>query len=694
MTFTRFLLISGSQFLVCSVLASDLGTTGLIDTPTARMRPDGEFAPSISKQPLADIYSLNYQATPWLETTFRYSAFDYGLYDRSYEVKLRLMDEGDWNPEVAIGIRDILGTGVFGSEYLVANKKIGDFDVSLGLGWGRFAERASFENPLAQLSDRFSEREKDIGIEDTGQFRLSSFFSGPNVGLFGGVEYEIADHNLSLMLEYNSDRYLVDRSLSNSPQFLPTSVDDPSPISYGIAWEPLDDLVLTASHQFGEQWAFRIESSLNSASLPDPYPISYFQSSLDFRANGEQPEGWDFNHWYSALHYDFQQSGLVLQEASRNLERTEVSLVFSNLEFAIMADAIKQVLTLAELHLPLSYRTINVIVNDADFHPITLSYQRQRNEDNEWVQGSSRAISLLSGRELVSPDFKTNFRERHLAFTADLGTRLQLMDPDNPLRHQVYVALGLSSSIGLGWRFRSSYIVDIDNNFDEISRPSNSVLPHVRSDIDRYLQEGANGLAHLYLNRQDNISGDLFYRLYGGVLEEMYSGVGGEILYQPFRSRIAYGLSANWVKQRDYDKSFSHLDYDVVTAFASVYWATPWYNYDLAIHAGRFLAKDLGAKFELRRTFDNGWSMGVWATFTDVSFEDFGEGSFDKGFRIQVPFHSLFGTNTRSNYRSAIRVVQRDGGQMLENFAGVLWYEMRENRYDELSRTKDRMLPR
>ena len=33
----------------------------------------------------------------------------------------------------------------------------------------------------------------------------------------------------------------------------------------------------------------------------------------------------------------------------------------------------------------------------------------------------------------------------------------------------------------------------------------------------------------------------------------------------------------------------------------------------------------------VRRTFDNGWMVGLWATKTDVSSKDFGEGSFDKG---------------------------------------------------------------
>ena len=37
------------------------------------------------------------------------------------------------------------------------------------------------------------------------------------------------------------------------------------------------------------------------------------------------------------------------------------------------------------------------------------------------------------------------------------------------------------------------------------------------------------------------------------------------------------------------------------------------------------------------RTFFNGVKFGVFASFTDVSTEDFGEGSFDKGIYFNIP---------------------------------------------------------
>ena len=124
-----------------SARASDLGTTGLIDLPTARVMDDGEFKLVFSQQRLADIYNLNYQATPWFETTYRYARNDVKgirfenqyigqMRDRSYAFKLRLLRESAYLPQIAVGIQDFLGTGAWAGEYLVASKMFQNFDVS------------------------------------------------------------------------------------------------------------------------------------------------------------------------------------------------------------------------------------------------------------------------------------------------------------------------------------------------------------------------------------------------------------------------------------------------------------------------------------------------------------------------------------------------------------------------------------
>ena len=91
--------------------ASDYGTTGLIDIPTARMSADGTLTSTVAIQSRTNAYAITYQATPWLEATFRYTGFNrFFHYDRNYEAKLRLWSERAFLPQIAVGVRDMVGT--------------------------------------------------------------------------------------------------------------------------------------------------------------------------------------------------------------------------------------------------------------------------------------------------------------------------------------------------------------------------------------------------------------------------------------------------------------------------------------------------------------------------------------------------------------------------------------------------------
>ena len=179
--------------------ASDYGTTGLIDTPTARMSHDGTFTATAAVQSRTNSYALSYQIMPWLEGTFRYTGYnDFFFWDRNYEVKARLWQERDYLPQVAVGIRDLVGTGFAASEYLVASKAVGGFDITLGMGWGRLAGKGDFDNPLIQVAESFADRSGFEGVG--GEVNYGQLFSGSKVGLFGGLRYQSSSLPLSLML--------------------------------------------------------------------------------------------------------------------------------------------------------------------------------------------------------------------------------------------------------------------------------------------------------------------------------------------------------------------------------------------------------------------------------------------------------------------------------------------------------------
>lgn len=674
-------------FLACAAEGSDFGITGLIDIPTARMGADGTLKASAAIQSRTNSYAITYQATPWLEGTFRYTGFnDFFHYDRNYEAKVRLWEEQTYLPQVAIGIRDLVGTGIWGSEYLVASKRLGRFDFTAGLGWGRLSGQGGISNPLKVLSPSFGSRTvNSSGAGSTGQFQISQFFSGEDVGVFGGLEYNMESLPITLMVEYYDEQYTwsTDRGAPYSE----------GPISTAIKWQALPGVSVTLSRQNSQDWGFELSANLDTKSLSPKRRTSFFKSSLDM-AKQELPPQINPGDWYDTLLYDVERAGILLLEASVDPSSSTAVLIMGNDQYPVWADAVSKMTMLADLHLPPSVETLRVVVEESGHRVQTIQMRRPSLLPEAKGQLVERQISVLPGRSLVVPQRKTSFVQNKIFFDLGLSGRVQLFDPDDPARYQIYAKIGARLALPDDWSLVGSYGLDITNNFDESGRvDSNSVLPRVRSDVVKYLQEGESGLDSLYLEKRGTAQKGLHYRVFGGSLESMYSGFGGEILYQPFQSRLAYGVSANWVRQRDYDKSLSHLSYQAVTAFASVYWASPFHNFDVAIHAGKYLAKDVGATFEVRRTFSNGWMVGLWATATNVSSEDFGEGSFDKGVFLKIPFDGMFGRNTRSSYIGRIRPIQRDGGQRLEDFSANIWWDIRSARFDAFSELRDRMIP-
>ena len=675
-------------FIVFSIsslsLASDYGTTGLIDLPSARMEDDATIKIGAAFDERHRSYMLTYQATPWLEATFRYTGFEqFFFWDRNYEVKFRLLEETADLPQLALGIRDIVGTGVFGSEYVVASKRFGALDTTLGVGWGRLADEGVFSNPLINLSDRFAQRE--IDAEFGGELATGSFFSGPNMGIFGGLEYDFERWPVTLVAEYNPDQYLINQVNGELPPA--------SPWSFGAKWEWVPGVVISLSHQHGEELGLSISAATNTSSTPPRYRQQGFVSATDMQSSDLPPQIRQSN-WYDKLLFDMERSGLFLVSARLHPESSSAELIIGNNSYALWADALAHATALADLHLPATVRSIYFVIEDGGHRPLTVRVARPSTSYSQDPADLANRQLILPGRNIDTPMGATDFVTGKINFTLELANRVQLFDPDDPLRYQFYIDVGANYALSNYTSIEAHYSLDIDNNFDESRRiESDSLIEPVRTNIVKYLVEGASGLDSLFVQTRNSLSSDIHYRLFGGVLEEMYSGVGGEVLYQPFESRLAFGLSVNHVKQRDFDKSFKHLDYETTTGFVSAYWATPFYNFDLALHTGRYLAKDFGSTFEARRTFPNGWQIGVWATFTDVSAEQFGEGSFDKGFFFRVPINGFAGRNSRASYATRVRPIQRDGGQRLENHSGNLWWDLRDARHDVFLNAGERAVP-
>ena len=677
------LLVCALAAFVTPALASDYGTVGLIDIPTARFDRDGVFSVSASSDKRHKQYSISYQATPWLQGTFRYTGFDdYFFWDRNYELKARLWSESYYLPQVAVGVRDVVGSGHFGAEYIAASKLVGRSDITVGLGWGRLSGEGVVPNPLRLVSDRFETRSAQVGLG--GRFSVGNFFSGKEVGLFAGLSHGFGSLPLTAMLEYNPDRYELDYRQGGVPR-------PKSPFSIGLVWHALPGVDLRFSVQHADEVGIGIRTYLDSKEElprrdPEKFISSYFLSPKDL------PSQINKKSWYDRLLYDVERSGLLLLEGTISRDGSQAQLVVGNLSYGLWSDAIGRHTGLADLHLPVSVKSIHFIVEEGGHRSATIVVPRPSTiiDDN----GSAlRRVRILSGKTLKNPMHRTSFVTGIVNTEVQLKSRFQLFDPDDPARYQVFADVSSEFALSNHWAIRSSIAINVDHNFDESNRPeSDSELPKVRSDIVRYLNSGESGLESLIIEGRDTIGRAMHYRVFAGYLEQMYAGAGAEALYWPNRSRLALGLTLANVRQRNFDRGFDFLDYKVLTGHVSAYWASPFYGYDAAVHVGRYLAKDVGATFEIRRTFRNGWQVGLWASLTDVPFDQFGEGSFDKGLFFQMPIDGLFGSRTRSRFSTSMRPIQRDGGQRLDGFSGNIFWDLRTARYDAFA-IDGRLLP-
>jgi len=225
----------------------NFGGVGMIDMPSARMAPDGELSLGASFFQNAQHYNLGFQALPWLETSFRYSGlrhFDSAFpvyWDRSFAIKARLWDETNFFPAMAIGINDLVGTGVYSGEYIVTSKRLGAFDASLGLGWGRLGSTALFKNPFASISHSFETRPSLTGA---GGANFNVFFHGPNAGVFGGLIWHTPINRLSLITEYSSDEYDLEAARGS---FKPKNQ-----INVGLSYQAADGITVGLGWLYGQ----------------------------------------------------------------------------------------------------------------------------------------------------------------------------------------------------------------------------------------------------------------------------------------------------------------------------------------------------------------------------------------------------------------------------------------------------------
>jgi hypothetical protein len=495
------------------------------------------------------------------------------------------------------------------------------------------------------------------------------------------MRYRIPAARLDLVAAYNSDSYTAERLLG--------IIEDAHPVSFGVEWEATPGVRLGASWQQGNQLALKISASLDTRQRSlRKAPNGFGAERVPTAPPAELERGVG---WWPRMARDAEASGLLLYEFKESPEG-KLQLRYGNSAYQVEADAIRRILALADLYAPTRITEVSVTGESLGLPTHTVKYRRPNLESAALLQPPGQ-IELLPPQLIDVPDERRGYRYPNGSLDVGLDLRTYLFDPDFPFLYQLSATFNGAVDFGGGWSLSGRWVQSLKSQFDRIQRGGASALPPVRTDQKEYLQQGKSGIDNLALVKRGNLARDVYYQAYGGILEEMYSGVGGEVLWRPFDRPYAVGVNINAVQQREFDKRFGLRDYKTLTGHVSLYWATPWYDFDVAVHTGRYLAKDFGSTLEIQKRFANGWSVGAFATLTDVPFEVFGEGSFDKGLIFRIPFDLYSTKNTRSAYRTIIRPINRDGGRMLDNWPGSLWENMRDTMADRLRRNADRVIP-
>ena len=642
---------------------NDYGGVGLLQTPTARMAPAGELSFNANRTDPYSRYSLSLQPLDWLEGTFRYTAISNVKYgsealsgnqsykDKAVDAKARLWQESHWLPEVALGFRDIGGTGLFSSEYFVANKRYKDLDFSLGIAWGYIGNRGDMDNPLGYLDDRFDTRPVS---STTGDVNTSSYFRG-SPALFGGVVYQTPWAPLSLKVEYDGNDYKHEPKNNNQVQ--------DSPINIGAVYKLSDSVDLTAGWERGNTALFGITLHTNFVSRKapvksydppaTPIPLQAPTIPLDQVDWAEVSKKLEKNAGYTVERIAQRDSELMIYgEQSKYFYSAKgvgrASRILDN-------NANKEIqwftLVNKRYDMPMEETSVpratfrNVVNNEQDL------------VDLHRTTEVNRATAHVD---------KTLYQQKPNPFTYGFGLGYQqnLGGPDGFLLYQVSAyAEGQYRFTPNTWA-SGGVSANLFNNYDKFKYDSASNLPRVRTDLRQYVTTSDVTMPALQLNQARKLDQDLYGMVYGGYLEPMYAGVGGELLYRPMGERWSVGADLNYVRQRDFDQGFGLRDYRTVTGHITSYTKLP-FDLDAAVSVGRYLARDWGTTIDISREFTNGVKFGGWVTRTTASAEEYGEGSFDKGIYISIPFDEIMSVSTMSRANIAWAPLTRDGGAML-----------------------------
>ena len=583
------------------------GVIGLVNMPTARFYNEASFGMTIYDGNPDQKITFTSFPYDWMEASFFYTNIQGKPYchepydpvckqdykDKGFNLKLRLKEEGRF-PAVAVGINDMAGTGFYSSEYIVASYGINKTDFHFGVGWGELnGSENNFKNPLGYLHDSFFSRpgpSQSYG----GQFHPKRYFSGKTSSAFYGLTHVINENLI----------FKIENDTTNTPGRI--GLKHPKQqFSYGFDFSINSNLSLGVAFERGNDISAR---------------FVYKKSSKDSKKE----------YKYNKANYDEDENKYI--KLIKNLENNDVGVN----KITKLGDSIGIELTqFAHPSIEIVEEIILLSVSDADIDDNVKVNLRTTNLD---------VVSKFDKRD--GANIYTRNNKKGLNTRTFLNLRPYLASREDFFKGALLIENNSEYIFNDAFIFSSNIKYSLADNFDDLTLPPKNTFPEqVRSDIKDYLRNIDQGLIIGRAQFDYHITPRTHHHLMftAGILEDMYNGYGLEYLYFKQDKNYAFGFELFNVFKRDYEMRFGIQDYKNLTGSVNYYYRNySGIPFDTKISYGEYLAGDEGFTIDLSRTFLNGTKFGVFATFTDVSSQQFGEGSFDKGIYFNIPIYKNF----------------------------------------------------
>jgi len=658
------------------------GQPGYVNMPNALVDPDGTFSMGYSfDEPYGALW-LSTAILPSLQVSGRFISingtpgftnvegeygFEYGRFkDKVVDAKLRLWSEGRWMPGVAIGATDLLGTELFKGQYIVATKTFGPTrNVEVSLGYGRNRPDGAFAGarwrpaaaPAWAVVAEYDANDypKDFRANVTDAGKRSK---GPSLGLeyrWGWLGAQVARHR-----DHFSANVYAQIPLSLK-EFIP-KVTEPAYFKAGSA-------PMRASAASWQEDGAPAAALVQALARQDYKNIRVEYSRGVLRV--------------SLTNSRISEMGRAVGRAARTV------LAFAPLETrAIHVTYTKSEQPFATyefLDLPaLSDYLTGLLPRERFLSTVEMRYaDRQDRLDDD---GATMAAGIKDEPGLAvqvahdghAVQISSQDREANrFRITPKMGFFFN--DPSGALRYELAAASNYDKRLGNGLYLNGAVRLNVVENITGVDQESNSVLPHVRTDIAEYKRGGRFKLQKLMLNQYLNPAERVYARISGGLYEEMFRGVGGQVLYLPKDASWAADMSVDLLQQRGYKGWFDVRDYKTVTAIGALHYRMP-YDITLTARAGRFLAKDNGVRMEFKRRFRSGVEVGAWYTKTDgkdiTNPGTLSKPYNDKGIFLSIPLNSMLPSDSQANAGFSLAPWTRDVGQMVASPGDL--YEMFE----------------